>query len=196
MKPSTPPFDTTETLADLFVERAVLRLIVAGLLLVVAVLFLNMTRPAQPESEAPVEPVSAVALMREIHAREGALTEWQQLILALALAESRLNPEARGEAHDGGILQITPIYAAEASRLTGRDYSPAAAYDIAASLEMFAAIQDHYNPTHDIDEAIRRHNPGAGPGYAAEVRRNLELVRRYETVRRAILQNTSKNFCK
>ena len=186
MKPSTPPFDTTETLANLYAERAVLRLIVAGLLLVMAVLFLNMTRPAKPESEAPAEPVSAVALMREIHAREGALTEWQQLILALAMAESRLNPEARGEAHDGGILQITPIYAAEASRLTGRDYSPAAAYDIAASLEMFAAIQDHYNPTHDIDEAIRRHNPGAGPGYAAEVRRNLELVRRYETVRSAI----------
>lgn len=186
MKPSTPPFDTTETLATLYAERAVLWLIVAGLLLVLAVLFLNMTRPAQPEGEAPAEPVSAVALMREIHAREGALTEWQQLILALAMTESRLNPVARGETHDGGILQITPIYAAEASRLTGRDYSQAAAYDIAASLEMFAAIQDHYNPAHDIDEAIRRHNPGAGPGYAAEVRRNLELVRRYETVRSAI----------
>lgn len=53
-----------------------------------------------------------------------------------------------------------------------------------------ALTESHCNPAAEGSaqaEAIRRHNPGAGPGYAAEVRRNLQLVERYEAVRAAIL---------
>lgn len=128
---------------------------------------------------------SAVQILRKLHDQE--LTDWDRLTLAIALTESHCNPAAEGSAQDVGILQITPIYAREASRLSGTDYSHADARDIDKALAMYEIVQGHYNPDHDQAEAIRRHNPGAGPGYAAEVRRNLQLVERYEAVRAAIL---------
>lgn len=128
---------------------------------------------------------SAVQILREIHRDE--LSDWNRLTLAIALTESHCNPAAEGAAEDVGILQITPIYAREASRLSGTEYSHADARDIDKALAMYEIVQQHYNPDRDPAEAIRRHNPGAGPGYAAEVRRNLQLVERYEAVRAAIL---------
>lgn len=130
---------------------------------------------------------SAVQILRKLHSQE--LSDWDRLTLAIALTESRCNPAAVGTAEDVGILQITPIYAREASRISGTDYSHADARDIDKALAMFEIVQGHYNPGHDQAEAIRRHNPGAGPGYAAEVRRNLQLVERYEAVRAAILSH-------
>lgn len=131
------------------------------------------------------EPQSAVRILRELHRDE--LSTWDRLTLAIALTESKCNPDATGSAGDIGILQITPIYAREAARISGQEYNHDDARDIGKSLEMFDAVQGHYNPDHDRAEAIRRHNPGAGPGYAAEVLRNLELVERYEAVRAALL---------
>lgn len=128
---------------------------------------------------------SAVQILRKLHSQE--LSDWDRLTLAIALTESHCNPAAEGSAQDVGILQITPIYVREASRLSGTDYSHADARDIDKALAMYEIVQGHYNPDHDQAEAIRRHNPGAGPGYAAEVRRNLQLVERYEAVRSAIL---------
>ena len=111
------------------------------------------------------------------------LSEWDMVQLAIAMTESRLNPDATGKAKDGGVLQITPIYVAEANRLSGNNYSHEDAYDIGKSLEMFGIVQSHYNPEKDLDTAIRRHNPGASSGYARKVKENLELVKRYEAVR-------------
>lgn len=128
---------------------------------------------------------SAVQILRRLHSHE--LSDWDRLTLAIALTESHCNPAAVGSAEDVGILQITPIYAREASRISGTEYCHADARDIEKALAMFEIVQGHYNPDHDQAEAIRRHNPGAGPGYAAEVRRNLQLVERYEAVRAAIL---------
>lgn len=128
---------------------------------------------------------SAVQILRKLHSQD--LSDWDRLTLAIALTESHCNPAAEGSAQDVGILQITPIYAREASRISGMDYSHADARDIDKALAMYKIVQGHYNPDHDQAEAIRRHNPGAGPGYAAEVRRNLQLVERYEAVRSAIL---------
>lgn len=133
----------------------------------------------------PPAPQSAVQILLRLHRDE--LSDWNRLTLAIALTESHCNPAAEGAAQDVGILQITPIYAREASRLSGTDYCHADARDIDKALAMYEIVQGHYNPDHDQTEAIRRHNPGAGPGYAAEVRRNLQLVERYEAVRAAIL---------
>lgn len=135
------------------------------------------------EPEPPQQ--SAVQILRKLHSQE--LSDWDRLTLAIALTESHCNPAAVGAAEDVGILQITPIYAREASRISGTEYCHADAHDIDKALAMFEIVQGHYNPDHNQAEAIRRHNPGAGPGYAAEVRRNLQLVERYEAVRAAIL---------
>ena len=155
---------------------------VAAMIAACALLAACHSHPS-PDPESPQW--SAVQILRKLHREE--LTDWDRLTLAIALTESHCNPAAEGSAQDVGILQITPIYAREASRLSGTDYSHADARDIDKALAMYEIVQGHYNPGHNQAEAIRRHNPGAGPGYAAEVRRNLQLVERYEAVRSAIL---------
>ena len=114
---------------------------------------------------------------------DDSLTEWEQLQLAIIITESRCNPQAVGKTNDKGILQITPIYVKEANRLSGREYSHEDAFDIQKSLEMFEIIQNKYNPEHDVNKAIKLHNPGSN-GYA--YRQNLELVKRMELVRKEI----------
>jgi len=112
------------------------------------------------------------------------LTQWQALQLAIALTESRFNPDAEGTADDRGILQIRPIYVAEVNRITGENYQPTDAFDIEKSLEMFALLQDYHNPEHDIDRAIWLHNKSAN--YRRNVLDNLELIYRMERVRNAL----------
>ena len=105
--------------------------------------------------------------------------------MAMVLTESRGNPLAVGKDNDRGILQLRPIYVREANRIAGTDYTHDDAYDIEKSLEMFAIVQGRYNPDSLIDKAIRLHNPGSsGKAY----RQNLELVRRMEEVRKAIVK--------
>ena len=112
------------------------------------------------------------------------LTQWQALQLAIALTESRFNPDAEGTADDRGILQIRPIYVAEVNRITGENYQPTDAFDIDKSLEMFSLMQNHHNPDHDIDRAIYLHNKSAA--YKRKVLENLELIYRMEKVRIAL----------
>ena len=40
---------------------------------------------------------------------------------------------------------------------------------IEKSIEMFEIYQNHYNPTKNINKAIKLHNPGAGPWYKDKV---------------------------
>ena len=114
------------------------------------------------------------------------LSDWQVLLLAVAMTESEFYPTARGSNDDWGILQITPIYVAEVNRVTGADYTHEDAWDVGRSLDMFTALQEHHNPEHDIDKAIRLHNKN--PWYAKRVKQNMEFVRRYEEFR-TVLEN-------
>lgn len=109
------------------------------------------------------------------------LTEWQQLQLAIAITESRCNPNATGASQDVGVLQLRPIYVAEANRVGGTNYAHSDAYDPLKSLLMFRAVQDYHNPEHDQNKAIKLHNKA--PWYARKVKDNLEFVKRYEAVR-------------
>lgn len=112
------------------------------------------------------------------------LSEWQALTLAIALTESKCNPNATGTSQDAGVLQLTPIYVAEANRVGGTSYAHSDAYDPLKSLLMFRAVQDYHNPEHDQNKAIKLHNPGgASIGYPQKVKQNLELVKRYEKIR-------------
>ena len=112
------------------------------------------------------------------------LSDWQTLQLAIALTESRCNPNATGRSNDAGILQLTPLYIKEANRVGGTNYAHSDAYDPLKSLLMFRAVQDYHNPEHDQNKAIKLHNPrGASIGYPQKVKQNIELVKRYEKLR-------------
>lgn len=115
------------------------------------------------------------------------LSDWQALILAIALTESRCNPSATGKTQDAGVLQLTPIYVREANRVGGTDYAHDDAYDPLKSLYMFEAVQGAHNPGRDENKAIKLHNPGGALiGYPQKVKQNLELIKRIEAVRSAI----------
>ena len=112
------------------------------------------------------------------------LTSGQELILAIAYTESRFNPQAVGKAHDSGVLQLTPIYIREVNRVAGTSYALADAFDIEKAVEIFSRMQEHYNPEHDVEKAIRLHN--RSPYYRREVLKNLEFIKQMEDVREAV----------
>ena len=164
-------------------EGAVARIVVIVLLVAVAavILFLACQRDQVETSPEQVLNKSAVELLRQQHHE---LSEWEELQMAIIWTESRFRTDAVGAAGDRGAMQIVPIYIDEVNRLAGTSYVPTDAFDVTKSLEMFEIIQGVYNPTHDRDLAIYYHNKGSS--YRAEVLKNLELVHRYEVVRRAV----------
>ena len=110
--------------------------------------------------------------------------------MAIAMTESMFRTDAVGTKHDSGILQITPIYVADVNRITGCDYDIEDAFDTAASLRMFEALQAHYNPERDIDKAIYYHNKSKS--YKRRVMENLAFIERYESFRQAVINSESK----
>lgn len=148
-----------------------------------AVLLLSSCRRA-PEPQPIIPKWSAVELLRQQH--KGELSEYDKLILAIAFTESRWNPDAVGKNGDLGFLQITPVYVREANRVSGANFKHEDAFSIDSSLAMFAAIQGHYNPSRDIEEAIYRHNKS--PEYRRRVLESLEMVERYELIRAKLIE--------
>ena len=122
---------------------------------------------------------SAVELLKEYHAKD--LTEFDKLTLAIALTESRFNPDAVGTADDVGILQIRPIYVEEVNRVSGANFKHEDAFDIDSSLAMFKAMNAAKNPQKDIDKAIALHNKA--DWYRKKVLENLATIERYEEIR-------------
>ena len=132
---------------------------------------------AKPKPEE-IPQWSCVELLRNQH--KGELSDFDKLILAISFTESRFDPNAVGTHEDRGVLQIVPIYAAEASRVSGVDYAPEDAFDIDKSLAMFRAVQEAHNPSMDMDTAIRLHNKSAA--YKRVVLENLEMIERMERI--------------
>lgn len=144
-------------------------------LILISLLVAGCARPEPAESPS----WSTVELLRSHHREE--LSDWQKLILAISYTESKFRPDAVGSAQDFGCLQITPVYCAEANRVSGANFRHEDAFDIDSSLAMFEAVQSHYNEGRDLDLAIRLHNKSEA--YRRTVLDNLELIRRYETLR-------------
>ena len=113
------------------------------------------------------------------------LSDWQVLEMAIAFTESRFKKDAIGKAEDTGVLQIRPVYVDEVNRLSGRDYTIEDALDPCMSLEIFNIVQGAWNPTKDMEEAIRLHNKS--PYYRKVVLDNVDLIRRAEEMRRKII---------
>lgn len=92
--------------------------------------------------------------------------EWENLIKSIIWVESKNNDLAIGTTHDGGCLQITPIYLEDCNRILGENkYSLQDRFDRQKSLEMFEIYQSFYNPNKNKYKAIKLHNPGAGQAY-------------------------------
>ncbi len=120
----------------------------------------------------------------EIQEEPDTLSNYQALVMAIAFTESRFNPDAVGKAHDSGVLQLTPIYVKEVNRIAGTDYQLEDAFDIDKAIEIFDAMQAHYNPDQDIELAIRLHNKS--PYYRREVLKNLEFIKQMESFRKSL----------
>ena len=93
--------------------------------------------------------------------------------IILVESEGKANAVSPG-GHYVGILQLGKIYVRECNRVQDSvTFTYADRYDIIKSLQMFTVYQNYHNPDHDLDKAIKLHNPTAGPEYRAKVLRNL-----------------------
>lgn len=101
--------------------------------------------------------------------------EWDRLVRAIIKVESEGNIRAvNKKSGAAGILQIMPVLVKDANRIVGNDkYRLSDRFDPDTSIEIFNVIQDHYNPSHDIEKAIRLHNPRAGEEYRMKIIKNL-----------------------
>lgn len=120
------------------------------------------------------------------------LSEWDIFVMALVEVECGRNPLARSNKNAIGPFQITPIYVKEVNRLYGTKYTFEDAWDIEKAYKMFMLMNHHYNPTHDIDRAIKLHNPGAGAWYGKRIKQQMKLIMFNESVRKIITKNTIK----
>lgn len=151
------------------------------IVLLIAIVALSACAENEPATE---HHWSTIELLKEYYGEpepEPALTDFDKLTLAIALTESRFQPDAVGKDDDLGILQIRPAFVEEANRVSGLNFRHEDAFDIDSSLAMFNAIQSHYNAERDLDKAIRLHNNA--DWYRAKVLENYDLICRMEIVR-------------
>lgn len=153
------------------------------IVLLISIVALSACAKKEP---APDYHWSTIELLKEYYgAPEPALTDFDKLTLAIALTESRFQPDAVGKDDDLGILQIRPVFVEEANRVSGSNFRHEDAFDIDSSLAMFNAVQSHYNAEHDLDKAIRLHNKA--DWYRAKVLENYDLICRMEVVRAKLI---------
>lgn len=92
--------------------------------------------------------------------------DWEPVISAIAKVESGGNPKAFNKnGNCGGLLQITPVLVKECNnilknRKSTKRYTMSDRFNAEKSKEMFILIQETYNPSHNIEKAIRMWNGG------------------------------------
>lgn len=149
------------------------------LLFVSIIGFISFSRPAVSTPNNTIDSLSN----KEYIFIKDTLTEWEIFVMALVEVECERNPNAQSNKNAIGPLQITPIYVEEVNRLYNTNYVFEDAWDLNKSIEMFNLMNDHYNPTKDIDKAIKLHNPGAGSWYAKRIKERMKLIKFNELVR-------------
>lgn len=93
--------------------------------------------------------------------------DWSKIMNAIIQVESRGNAKAHNANGDCiGILQITPILVKQCNiwlknQKSSKRYTLKDRYDVEKSKEMFIMIQEHYNPSHNVEKAIRLWNGGS-----------------------------------
>ena len=91
---------------------------------------------------------------------------WERVMNAIIQVESKGNAKAHNPQGDcAGILQIVPILVKECNQIlkkqkSSRRYTKADRYNANKSKEMFILLQEHFNPEHNIEKAIKCWNCG------------------------------------
>lgn len=109
--------------------------------------------------------------------------DWTPVIEAIIEVESEGNANARSGSSCGA-MQITPVMVRECNmilkrRKSKRRFALSDRFSVAKSKEMFLLFQSYYNPSNDIEKAIRSWN--GGPRYSTR-----RTQRYYEKVKRAM----------
>jgi hypothetical protein len=92
--------------------------------------------------------------------------DWIPVMDAIIQVESKGNPKAHNPVGDcAGILQITKGLVRECnsileSQKSKKRYSYSDRYNAKKSKEMFVLLQEHFNPEHNVEKAIRCWNRG------------------------------------
>lgn len=100
---------------------------------------------------------------------EDTLPSLDKVMTAIIQVESKGNTRAfNPNGNCAGILQITPSLVKQCnmwlkSKKSKKRYTLNDRYNRAKSIEMFYMVQAHYNPSNDVEKAIRIWN--GGPGY-------------------------------
>lgn len=116
------------------------------------------------------------------------LSEWEVFIMALIEVECERNPTVISDKGAVGPLQITQTYIDEVNRLYRTSFILEEAKDLNKALTIFEMMNDYYNPTRDIDKAIKLHNPGAGKWYSQRIKERIKLIEFNEEVRSQIVE--------
>jgi hypothetical protein len=98
--------------------------------------------------------------------------DWTRVINAIIQVESKGDANAHNAVGDcAGIMQITPILVKQCNiwlkdQKSNKRYTLKDRYNVQKSKEMFIMIQEHYNPSHNVEKAIRLWN--GGPNYSVK----------------------------
>ena len=107
-----------------------------------------------------------LALPFSVMAQKKKVYDWNPIMDAIIQVESRGNAKAHNPNGDcAGILQIVPILVKEcnqilAKRKSKKRYTLGDRYNVSKSKEMFILLQEHFNPEHNVEKAIRCWNSG------------------------------------
>ena len=97
---------------------------------------------------------------------KGESYDWSKVIDAISMVESKGNPKAFNPNGDcAGILQITPGLVKQCNiwlkaKKSKKRYTLSDRYSVKKSKEMFVLLQEHFNPEHNIEKAIKCWNCG------------------------------------
>lgn len=92
--------------------------------------------------------------------------DWTKVMDAIIKVESKGNSKAHNPNGDcAGILQITKILVRETNQIlknkkSQKRYTYEDRYNAEKSKEMFILLQEHFNPEHNVEKAIRCWNRG------------------------------------
>ncbi len=98
--------------------------------------------------------------------------DWSKVINAIIKVESRGNPKAYNpNGKCAGIMQITPGVVKQwnvwfKAKKSKKRYTVADRYNVEKSKEMFIMYQKYFNPSNDVEKAIRIWN--GGPGFSTK----------------------------
>ena len=92
--------------------------------------------------------------------------DWTKVIDAISKVESKGNPSAKSK-DCVGILQIRPVLVKDCNEYlrmikSKKRYSLNDRYNVEKSKEMFILYQKRYNPSNNVEKAIRLWNGGCG----------------------------------